>query len=123
MTEDKKGSHCTICAHCNIRSDNNLYYNTNFQLCKSCRSVFYCSKDCQRAAWSSHKQICKAIQHLQHKEEEKLEKNTTFNDILPKDIATANLIGDKCIIECKLNSIVSNVLIDSGAQVSLISKS
>ncbi len=28
--------------------------------CSRCRSAAYCSKDCQRAAWPDHKQICAA---------------------------------------------------------------
>lgn len=29
-----------------------------FQRCSKCKAVFYCSLDCQRAAWPSHKLIC-----------------------------------------------------------------
>merc|ERR1712098_742403 len=30
-----------------------------FKKCLGCNSVYYCSKDCQRAHWPSHKNICK----------------------------------------------------------------
>ena len=30
--------------------------------CTGCKSSSYCSKDCQRSDWPSHKQLCKSIQ-------------------------------------------------------------
>lgn len=32
------------------------------QRCSACKLVFYCSRDCQRHDWESHKQVC--VQHL-----------------------------------------------------------
>ncbi len=29
--------------------------------CSACRSVYYCSEACQRAAWPAHKAECKAL--------------------------------------------------------------
>lgn len=29
------------------------------QFCSSCKSVFYCSKDCQKKGWKSHKPNCR----------------------------------------------------------------
>ncbi|KAI1470047.1 uncharacterized protein F4812DRAFT_457444 [Daldinia caldariorum] len=31
------------------------------QLCGSCKSCHYCSKECQKSDWKSHKLLCKAI--------------------------------------------------------------
>jgi hypothetical protein len=33
---------------------------TDAQKCSACRRAWYCSKDCQRAAWRVHKNICKS---------------------------------------------------------------
>ena len=35
---------------------------TALRRCTGCKSSSYCSKDCQISDWSSHKQLCKAIQ-------------------------------------------------------------
>lgn len=34
---------------------------SKLQLCSRCKSVEFCSKECQRAAWKHHKIVCKAI--------------------------------------------------------------
>ena len=31
--------------------------------CSACMSVAYCSRDCQKAAWRAHKQVCSALKH------------------------------------------------------------
>ena len=35
---------------------------TSLHRCTGCKSSIYCSKDCQRSDWPSHKQLCKSIQ-------------------------------------------------------------
>ena len=35
---------------------------TALRRCTGCESSSYCSKDCQRSDWPSHKQLCKSIQ-------------------------------------------------------------
>ena len=37
---------------------------TELRHCAGCKSFSYCSKDCQRSDWPSHKQLCKSIQSL-----------------------------------------------------------
>jgi len=32
-------------------------------VCQRCRTAYYCSKECQRAAWKEHKQVC--VQHIE----------------------------------------------------------
>ena len=39
------------CAKCNSRDSKLL-------LCKKCKSEYYCSKECQRSDWRSHRNIC-----------------------------------------------------------------
>ena len=41
----------TRCASCKVRCQ-------NLKRCSRCRSVFYCSVECQRSHWVQHKQIC-----------------------------------------------------------------
>ena len=37
---------------------------TELRRCAGCKSFSYCSKDCQRSDWPSHKRLCKSIQLL-----------------------------------------------------------
>ena len=34
-----------------------------FKLCGGCSSSFYCNKECQKADWKEHKDVCRAFQH------------------------------------------------------------
>lgn len=43
--------HSSVCAYCNKIS-------TTFKRCSSCKKVRYCSKDCQKNDWPSHKNEC-----------------------------------------------------------------
>merc|ERR1712098_443921 len=43
------------CANCRTSEKS----EKQFQKCSRCRSVFYCSKACQKSDWPNHKQICK----------------------------------------------------------------
>ena len=45
------------CASCSLEK-------TNLLKCSRCKSVFYCSKECQKLHWKAHKPICQPIQKL-----------------------------------------------------------
>merc|ERR1712210_376109 len=44
------------CAHCGQRSAP----DTRFQKCARCLTVRYCSADCQKLNWKTHKKTCRA---------------------------------------------------------------
>jgi hypothetical protein len=47
------------CARCHI---NEADLGQALQVCGGCRSVKYCTRDCQKNDWQRHKQQCRAIQ-------------------------------------------------------------
>ena len=57
-------SQCASCQRNNIDtlgetiSTTTLVNTTNLQMCTSCRSVWYCSRDCQKAHRKTHKKYC-----------------------------------------------------------------
>ena len=46
-----------VCTHCLKKGS-----LTALRRCTACKSSSYCSKDCQKLDWPSHKQLCKSIQ-------------------------------------------------------------
>jgi len=42
----------------NTKSCNNCGKMNNIKLCSRCRSVYYCSVECQRCNWKQHKKNC-----------------------------------------------------------------
>ena len=95
--------------------------------CSNCRAVSYCSKSCQRKDWGQHKAICLAIQGLS-------ERNDVYNDLgsdalpvypttlTPKEqTKIAKLIGQKCTMFCRIDGVEIKVLLDTDAQVSIMS--
>jgi hypothetical protein len=51
---DEYVAYHVTCDHC----DKTETKRGKMKECGRCRSVFYCSKDCQRAAWKKHKKTC-----------------------------------------------------------------
>ena len=88
--------------------------------CSSCKYVYFCGRECQLRSWAHDKTICTSIAtlHGQHKE-----KTYKSDSLTPKGKKkAAELIGDKCLIQCRLNQREESVLLDTGAQVSVISE-
>lgn len=54
-----KAKHGRQCAYCQEFQEEGL------MLCAKCKLVYYCSKDCQRYAWPTHKRICKKSEGTQ----------------------------------------------------------
>ena len=97
-------------------------------LCSQCRVVYYCSPTCQRKHWSEHGPICKALNLLapDPNDSNSLENvaNSFACHLSPKQqVRLSSLVGNKCIVKCKLNGRNASVLWDTGSQVSLVSSS
>ena len=94
--------------------------------CTQCKVSCYCSKSCQKEHWAAHKVICGSIAELEEQDRKKCKQACEFAD---SSLGSAGkqkllqLIGDRCIVKCNLNGIECNSLWDTGAQISLISKS
>ena len=74
--------------------------------------------------WKQHQVLCKAISQLVTERKEKMHKAGVYNTTLAPSERdeVVQLTGEKCLLDCKMNGIKIKVLLDRGAQVSLISK-
>ena len=92
----------------------------NIQQCSKCKVTKYCSKDCQREQWDSHKALCAAICELTSRGD----RRTMFQShLLPSEHRKlVRLVGEKCEVSCKLSGLVTKALWDTGAMVSVVSK-
>ena len=55
-------SQCASCKKQNtdlLGETTHTAFNTSLQICTSCRSVWYCSRDCQKAHRKAHRKFCK----------------------------------------------------------------
>lgn len=50
-----------VCGHCK-KSESQLPTNTKLKRCVGCSIALYCSKDCQKAAWPTHKYVLLLIE-------------------------------------------------------------
>ena len=109
--------HCSLCE--------NKDFESIFKPCEECEAVPYCSKICQRKHWASHKVICKAISDLTVKQSKKVENIGVYNSLYtPKQRSQlVNLIGRKSTVNCFLSDINCKILWDTGANISVMSKS
>ena len=97
--------------------------STSFKLCANCHCVYYCGKSCQLKGWKQHKTVCHAINQLKVDRKASVYKTGIYNTTLPpsEQNQVVQLIGEKCRIACKMNDVVTQVLLDTGAQVPLLS--
>ena len=103
----------------------NKYSESIFKLCGECEAVRYCYKICQRKHWTSHKGICEAIFELTVKQSKKVENIGGYNSFytLKQKNQLVNLIGRKSTVNCFLFDINCKILWNTGANISVISKS
>ena len=109
-----KESHC--CQYC--------YTTGNLQRCANCKTVYYCSTQCQRLHRDNHKELCNAIMRLSAVDQSQDRQEGVYvSHLTPKERVTlGNLVGRKCTIECLLDGVQTEALWDTGAQVSVLSK-
>lgn len=84
-TDDTIDNRCVYC------------YQGSNQRCSACRQVPYCSKECQKKDWSSHKWFCK----LQYPEKEP-NKNSVRAVLLPVDSERPTFVNVDRKLDCSL---------------------
>ena len=122
LPEKEKSHQCSGC----------LEFDCRKQLlqCSACQSVRYCSEHCQKVHWPKHKVLCKAIKELSEREssEEKGLGDAQGRDVYSSHITPrqqeriVRLVGRKCLVDCYLEDKPTEVLWDTGAQVSIVSE-
>ena len=120
--EEEKFHKCSGC----------LKFDCHTQLlqCSACQSVRYCSVGCQKAHRPKHKVLCKAIKELSERgaregkgSGDAQDQNMYASHITPRQQERiAKLVGRKCSVQCYLDGKPLDVLWDTGAQVSIVSK-
>ena len=121
---------CWYWATSNQRGFAKKYYNCKKLLSEKCYScsirnyVYFCGRESQLRSWTHHRTICTSIATLlgQHKEKT-LKSGSYFTNLTPQGKKkVAELIDNKCLIQCRLNQREASVLLDTVAQVSIISE-
>lgn len=79
------------------------------KVCPRCKVLLYCSFQCERAYAWTHDQVC----------------GNTVAEVFPVDAqrcpdSIAQLVGGKCLLKCYMNGYAVSVLLDTGAQVSIL---
>ena len=98
-----------------------------FKQCSGCKAVRFFEQRYQILHWSSHKRLCQAIEHLETQKRLRVERGDGYvfaSHLTPKrHVAVANRVGKMCKVSCVLNGVPVEALWDTGAQVSIASKS
>jgi tetratricopeptide (TPR) repeat protein len=69
------------CGECGKKDIYNAIQTPSFSSCGNCRSVVYCSRECQKKNWPDHKEFCKRAEFiLTHQQEKKQLKNKNNNN-------------------------------------------
>ena len=96
--------------------------NCKYVSCMACNTVHFCNKMCQEKGSKAHDRLCSAIVQLKKEHNNKVYKAGSYSTCcsIRDKPRVANLIGEKCLLNCFLNGHASSVLVDTGAQVSMI---
>ena len=117
----------TMSHHCN--GCGKPEHNQSFLQCKQCKSVRYCSYQCQKKSWNSHKALCKAIYELSKPSQAKGRSDSEDNKVYVSHLTPSQqskvvqLVGKRCTVDCLLYRKQVEALWDTGAQCSIILKS
>ena len=92
-------------------------------VCTGCFSVHYCDKKCQKSDWVAHKTICNTINSLSKERDTLIDLKCNFVSHVTPTVQRklVQLVGERCIIDCKIDGVDDEALWDTGAQVSLVS--
>lgn len=82
------------CARCHASEE---HLGERLMNCGGCRSVQYCSRDCQSNDWSRHKALCRSIRRGASLEEAAPQSatRTTMRIILGQSSRLGNQLGDR----------------------------
>lgn len=110
------------CANCKKRED-----VVPFDHCSSCKASRYCSQECQKEHWYAHRKLCKAIHKLEEQQQAMHHGPQTKNmfacHLTPRQQGKlTKLVGEKCTVNCTIQGKETEALWDTGAQVSVVSK-
>ena len=61
-----------MCRYCG-KSEHSQAFQNSLMLCGNCKQAYYCSKDCQKADWKQHKQVCVPAKNSDTKKVEKIQ--------------------------------------------------
>lgn len=68
--EPKKESEARECNYCHKKESEKDGKEIKLKRCSRCKKVYYCSKECQKEDWKTHKKECdKVIAEIREKEE------------------------------------------------------
>ena len=90
--------------------------------CGDCESAAYCSKECQKVHWNTHKQICCSIKELAKQQERTIATACEVGQRTGKQSKLIKLVGRRVEVSCQIQSRKLKALWDTGAQVSLVSQ-
>ena len=87
--------------------------------------MFYCNKSCQSKQWKDHSALCKAIEVLDSQHSERVRNAGIYTSHLtPREHErVVKLVGGRCLLKCALENVDTKLLYDTGALVSILSKS
>ena len=116
------GSYCHLERYCHVCRVAERGVD-KFKMCTNCQYVYYCNKSCQLKGWRQHKTVCDAINQLKVDRNASVCKAAIYNTTLSpsEQDQVVQLIVEKCQVACKINDLATQVLLDTGAQVYLLS--
>ena len=101
-----------------------LEFDCKYLDCKACNQVYLYNTICKSKSIWRDDVLCQSIIQLKQRH-----KNEVFNKgsyqtacSVKDKPKVAKLVGEKCMLQCRLADIVMPVLMDTGAQVSIIEK-
>ena len=121
VLKNERPKFCRNCRYDFKRNVNNVNVN-NILSYKACNLVYFCDEDCKRKKWKQHQIPCKSIITLPKQRRDKVMHAGTYSSVLSvKDEAkVTSLVGESCLIDFQLNGQVTSLLLDTGAQMSII---